>query len=146
MLTIRELLESKEPNLLAVTEETAVREAARRMVEHKVGSALVRDDEGRLIGILTERDVLRIIAGNDVKVLGNPVSEFMTRELYFAKPDEDLDYAANVMTKMRFRHLPVVDGKELLGILSIGDVVRGLKSHAEYENHLLRDYISGKYW
>jgi CBS domain-containing protein len=119
-----------------------VLDAMRILVENNIGSVIVTRD-GSTVGILTERDVLRLGAANPESLATTLVAEAMTRELVVGVADDLVEYAASVMTSNRIRHLPIMDGERLTGVLSIGDVVNALKQEKEVENRYLRDYIQG---
>jgi CBS domain-containing protein len=107
-------------DVLGVAPDTSLVEATRRMHERRVGAVVVRDGE-RLVGILTERDVLRALATDRV---GGPVSESMTAHPDTVDADEQVGHAASLMIHGGFRHLPVVDGDTVVGMVSIRDLVR----------------------
>ncbi len=111
--------------LVTVSPDESVREAVKRMVENNVGSILVVDEEGRLLGIFTERDLARLVAsGADLE---QPVSKYMSRKPLTASPEEPVSKVASKMVEHWLRHLPVVDEEgRLVGILSIRDVLRAI--------------------
>lgn len=143
MKTIREVLETKGDEVVTISPEKTVYEAIQMLTAHRIGALLVREGEGPVLGIITERDVLRIVLHNLDRIREAPVSEFMSTELVCAVPDDELDYAMSVMTENRIRRLPVMEEKRLVGIVSIGDIVKALRSAREYEVRMLRDYIQG---
>jgi CBS domain-containing protein len=96
-----------------------------------------------VVGIVSERDIVRAVAGGDVKVTSRPVSAYMTADVVFAEPGETLDSLLSRMTDRRFRHLPVVQAGRLVGIVSIGDLVKWKISEVEAEAHGLKAYIAG---
>lgn len=108
-------------DVLAVTAETTLAEAAARMHERRVGALVVLDEHDRLVGIVTERDVLRAVATRAVE---GPVSDTMTASPETIEPDEPVSQAATLMIHGGFRHLPVVDGGTVVGMVSIRDLVR----------------------
>ncbi|MCA3590589.1 MAG: CBS domain-containing protein, partial [Methylocystis sp.] len=97
----------------------------------------------RVVGIVSERDIVRAVAGGDGKVTSRPVSAYMTADVVFAEPGETLDSLLSRMTDRRFRHLPVVQAGRLVGIVSIGDLVKWKISEVEAEAHGLKAYIAG---
>ena len=141
-MRIREVLDRKGGSVVTIEPDRTVHDAMRILVENNIGSVIVTQD-GRTVGILTERDVLRLGAANPDSLATTLVADAMTRELVVGVADDLVDYAAGVMTANRIRHLPIVDGEELTGVLSIGDVVNALKQEKEVENRYLRDYIQG---
>ncbi|MCK5446874.1 MAG: CBS domain-containing protein [Gemmatimonadetes bacterium] len=141
-MRIREVLDRKGSSVVTVAPDRTVHDAMQILVEHNIGAVIVTRD-GSIIGILTERDVLRLGAADPGSLATTRVSEAMTKELVVGVADDLVDYAAGVMTSSRIRHLPIVDGEQLIGVLSIGDVVNALKQEKEVENRYLRDYIQG---
>ena len=145
MPTINDLLEKKGREVVTVGPDETVYCAVEILIEKKIGSVLVRDAEHEILGILTERDILRVAHDQPERIKTAKVSEFMTRDLVFGVPEDDLDYVMDMMTRNRFRRLPVMKDGKLVGLLSIGDVVKALKSAKEYENRQLQSYITGGY-
>ena len=141
-MTLEELLRQKENQLISVKASDEVILAVKNMVDCKVGSLLVMSDDGRFIGILTERDVLRFSAERDGNLSGARIEEMMTRDLMVATPDCSIDQAMSMMTEHRFRHLPVMDGGKPIGMVSIGDLVKAKLKDVTVEVKYLRDYIS----
>ena len=141
-MKIRDVLDRKGREVVTVEPESTVLEAMRVLVDHNIGSVVVtRGDE--ILGILTERDVLRLGAAGPGALSDTRVADVMTVELVVGVSDDAIDYVAGIMTANRIRHLPVVDGGSLVGVLSIGDVVNAMKQAVEVENRYLRDYIRG---
>lgn len=141
-MRIREILDRKGGSVVTIEPDRTVHDAMRILVENNIGSVIVTQD-GRTVGILTERDVLRLGAASPESLATTLVGEAMTRELVVGVADDLVEYAAGVMTSNRIRHLPIVDGEGLTGVVSIGDVVNALKQEKEVENRYLRDYIQG---
>ena len=92
-----------------------------------------------------ERDIFRLMATHGESAFSRPVKDFMTENLVVCVPDDDIDTAMACMTNNRFRHLPIVENKKVVGIISIGDVVKAQVHNLKVENHYLIDYITGKY-
>jgi CBS domain-containing protein len=141
-MRIRDVLDRKGREVVTVSPDRSVHEAMQVLVENNVGSVIVVEGE-RPVGILTERDVLRLGAASPGALPSTRVSDAMTRDLVVAMPGDQVEYAAGVMTENRIRHLPIIDGDRLAGVLSIGDVVKAIKQEQEVENRYLRDYIQG---
>ena len=141
-MRIRDVLNHKGKSVVTVQPDRTVLDAMHILVEHNIGSEIVTE-EGSILGILTERDVLRLGAADPESLRTMRVSEAMTRELVVGVAEDLVDYAAGVMTANRIRHLPIVDGDRLTGVVSIGDVVNALKQEKEVENRYLREYIQG---
>jgi CBS domain-containing protein len=111
------------------------------MLAHNIGSLVVLDGVGAMIGIISERDMLRTIYNNDGEWVGVEVSNAMTSEVITAKLSDSADYAMDMMTKHRIRHLPVLDGNKLAGVLSIGDIVKANLNETAFQNQLLKNFI-----
>jgi CBS domain-containing protein len=147
---IRDILREKGDNVATIGAGRTVHEAVRELNSHRIGALVVTGDDGSVQGIVSERDVLRMAAetwddaGDRIpRLRDRPVVGIMTREVICAVPDDELDYAMGIMTQNRIRHLPIVEEGRLIGIISIGDVVRAHLSEAAYENRMLKDYVQG---
>lgn len=142
MERVSDILDEKGSDALAIEGDATVLDAIKRMVESNVGSLLVTEN-GKLAGIVTERDYLRRVTleGRDEKE--TPVREIMTSELVYVTPDTSIDECMAVMTERRIRHLPVlIEGHEIAGVVSIGDVVKFRSKQQSFQIKLLTDYIS----
>lgn len=141
-MKIDEVLGRKGQTVHTIGRHQMVSQAIRLLVNHGVGSLVVTEGD-EVVGIITERDVLRL-ADRKPDGLGSvAVDEVMTRELVLVSPDDDVGHVMEVMTRNRVRHLPVMQGSELRGIISIGDVVNELRRDAESENEHLKSYVQG---
>ncbi len=141
-MKIRDILLGKGHNVVTIAGDRTVLDAVTILTKLNIGSVMVVDGD-RPIGILTERDVLRLTESSGGQLGSFMVSSVMTRELVTATPDDRLHEAIEVMTEQRVRHLPVIEGERLVGILSIGDLLNACRTVAEQENSLLRGYIQG---
>ncbi|MEM1409950.1 MAG: CBS domain-containing protein [Pseudomonadota bacterium] len=126
-----------------IEETESLGEAIDRMARKNIGAVLVINRAGRPSGIVSERDVMRVMAGAPTGIRQRPVHQVMTAELVTCHPDETVDELLDLMTERRFRHVPVMDGDELLGLLSIGDVVKHRMREVKAEAEALRMYIAG---
>ncbi len=132
-MTVGILLQRKSGPLVTIAPDASLSDAVASLAEHRIGAIVAVDDGGRLVGILSERDVVRILAEKGPQVLSDPVSSVMTRAVVTCTLEESIPVIMERMTRGRFRHVPVVERGRLLGIISIGDVER--------ESAELRDYI-----
>lgn len=146
MSTVRDILRLKGNTAVAsITPDVSVFEAAVQMTERGIGSLVVRGDDGRLVGILTERDVLSQVVARRRDPLTTPAEDVMTTEVICCRPHTSLEEARGAMKNRRIRHLPVLsDEEELVGLVSIGDL-NAFQSQAHEETiYLLQEYIAGR--
>ena len=122
-MKVRNILATKGGRVITIAPEETVRRAVALLVEHRIGAVVVADAAGQLVGILSERDVMRA-AAEDEGVFGQPVEGIMTREVIVGMSQDDVLAVAHTMLEKRFRHLPIVDEGRLIGIISIGDVLK----------------------
>lgn len=142
---VRDLLAEKGGDVYFVRPEQTVYEAIQVLTRHNIGAVLVLDDDDRLVGIFTERDVLKQCVRRSDRLKSTHVKDAMTTDLIIGVPDDDVDYLMGVMTVNKIRHIPILEGKRVVGVVSIGDVVKSQLKDAHYENRYLKDYIMGKY-
>jgi CBS domain-containing protein len=138
---LSEILDEKGNDVLEIEADDSVFEAVRRMVEANVGSLLVRDGAD-IAGIVTERDYLRRAALEGRPDKETPVREIMSTPLIVVTPETPVDECMALMTDRRIRHLPVVDGGEVVGVISIGDLVKFKSKQQSFEIKYLTEYIT----
>ena len=131
-MNIARLLASKGANVVTIGPENTIREALRRLAQHNIGALVVVEGQGGLSGIVTERDIVRALARTEA-ILDEPIAAIMTRDVVIGTPQDDLVAVGHTMTESRIRHLPVVDGGRLVGIVSIGDVVKAQRDQYQGE-------------
>jgi CBS domain-containing protein len=141
-MRIEEILRTKGRDVVTIGATQTVLEAVKVLVDHNIGGLVVMEDE-HPTGILTERDILRLTARAPGQLGSIRVGSVMTRDVITAEPEDDLATMMDVMTENKIRHLPVMDGGRLAGIISIGDLVNACRASAESENLHLRRYIQG---
>jgi CBS domain-containing protein len=141
-MRIRDILREKGPTVITIAPELPLQEALHVLAEHNIGALVVFD--GRIRGIISERDLLRRAALDLAGLARAQVRDAMTAEVVTAAPDADIRDVMDIMTEHRIRHLPVLEGDHLVGIISIGDVVNALRSTVESENRYLHAYIHGQ--
>lgn len=141
-MKIEEILSKKGHDVVTITESQSVLDAARVLVDHNIGGLVIMEGE-HPTGILTERDILRLTARSPGELGSIQVGAVMTRALITAKPEDRLDEMMDVMTENKIRHLPVMEGDRLAGMISIGDLLHACRTVAEKENSQLRQYIQG---
>jgi CBS domain-containing protein len=142
--TISTILKDKSPEIWSVTPAASVYDAIEMMSEKRVGALLVISD-GKLVGVISERDYARkvILRGKSSKE--TQVQEIMTSPVIFVTPKHSVDECMSIMTNSRIRHLPVVEEEKVVGIVSIGDLVKWIISAQDETIHQLHNYITGKY-
>lgn len=141
-MTVKTILDQKGRDVFTVRPDITVAEAGIELSKHKIGAIVVVDSGDKICGILSERDIVRAIAENGPSVLDNPVSSVMTSQVKVCSENHSINELMEMMTKGRFRHLPVeVDGK-IGGIVSIGDVVRMKIEQVEREAEEIKAYIT----
>ncbi len=139
-MRVHEILKGKGDSVYQISPDATMAEAVDRLVKFNIGSLLVTDGES-IVGIITERDVLKAIAGG-TKGLGDLVVEnFMTKDLVTGNSNDEVGEIMGMMTSHRVRHLPIIDDERLAGMISIGDVVKSQYELLAVENHYLRVYI-----
>ncbi len=135
------ILRQKGNDVISVAETATLQEAAVRLDEERVGAMVILGESGSVIGVISERDLVRALARKGADALSMSVAECMTRAVVTARPTDTIEHAMNAMTDRRIRHLPVVDGNELLGVVSIGDLVKMRIAEADAEVDAIRSYI-----
>lgn len=143
-MLVRQILSAKpEQKVLAVAPQTPVAEAVRILAEKRIGALVISSDGRRAEGILSERDIVRELAVRGGEILIQPVAELMTRRLVTCTPGDSARHVVEKMTAGRFRHMPVLEGGEMIGLISIGDVVKGRLDELTMETNALADMIRG---
>ena len=141
-MLITEILKSKGDLVFTVSPQDTLASAATRLHEQRVGALVVHDEADGIAGIVSERDVVRAVAGGGAAALDLPLSRFMTRDVIYAQPTETVDSLLTRMTDRRIRHLPVTERGRLVGIVSIGDLVKAKIAETVQEAQSLKAYIA----
>lgn len=142
-MTVAAILRQKGSEVARVSPETPVAEVARRLRERRIGAILVLDGEEGLLGIVSERDIVSNLAAHGAATLEMRAADIMTSSLHTVTPRSTLVEAMAQMTNRRVRHLPVLEGDRLVGIVSIGDVVKARLDAQEQEVDSLKAYVAG---
>ena len=143
MTTVAAILKHKGYSVTAVAPTATIREVAEVLSERRIGAVLVIDQADQLLGIVSERDIVRSLAANEMRTLDMTAGQLMTRALQVAHPNTTVAEAMQIMTAGRFRHLPVVEHDTLIGLVSIGDVVKARIMHQDVVVESLTAYVSG---
>jgi CBS domain-containing protein len=141
-MKLRSILSEKGNVMFQVGPQQTVQDAVHLLVTHNIGSLIVVSGT-EAVGIVTERDVLRQCAVNSTVLSVTLVKDIMTRDIVVCHPDDDVDEAMSVMIRKRIRHLPIIDEGGIVGMISIGDIVKSQLQDSRHEIKYLRDYISG---
>ncbi|GLH77844.1 inosine-5-monophosphate dehydrogenase [Bradyrhizobium sp. SSBR45G] len=139
-MTVRAILDTKGHKVESVESQTTLAEAAKLLADRKIGAVLVMSGT-RMEGILSERDIVRSLGERGAAALTEPVSNVMTRRVVSCKPADTVAAIMEMMTNGKFRHLPVIEGGLVVGLISIGDVVKWRVQEYENEQEALRQYI-----
>lgn len=142
-MKVRDVLLAKGEQVYSISPYQTMQDVVRVLMAHRIGALLVVD-EGRMVGIITERDVLRECLDGADRLASILVRDAMTRDLVVGAPGDDVDEVMARMTEHRVRHLPVIDDGQVAGLISLGDAVKASLDETAYENGFLREYIHGR--
>ena len=142
-MTIAAILRHKGTDIAAVAPTSLIAEVTVALAEHRIGAVLVRDSAGQLLGIVSERDIVRCLARSGAACLDMTAAQLMTSQLHTVTPATSTGEALSLMTASRIRHLPVIEDDHLVGLVSIGDVVKAQLDDQAQEVDSLRAYVAG---
>jgi CBS domain-containing protein len=143
MTTVAAILKHKGYQVTTIDPTVTIAHVVDVLAQHRIGAVLVMDGAEQLLGIVSERDIVRCMAANGARTLEMTAGQLMTRALQFAHPETTVAEAMQMMTVGRFRHMPVMDRTALVGLISIGDVVKARIMEQEDEVDSLKAYVSG---
>jgi CBS domain-containing protein len=141
-MTVKHILKTKGRDVVTIEADQTLGAAARLLSEKRIGAIVVGNTFRPVLGILSERDIVRAVAARGAAALDEPVSRSMTEKVVTCSETAAVNEVMEIMTDGKFRHLPVVDGGRLTGIISIGDVVKHRVAEIEAETAAMRDYIA----
>ena len=142
-MKISSILSKKGGGVISIGQQAKIQEAIEMMAEHNIGALIVEDESGELIGIISERDIIRsAVKRRDVSTL--PVNEVMTTEVVIGLPEDDVLVVVHIMTEKRFRHLPIRSEGRLVGIVSIGDILKAQRDEYKGEIDTLETQLMAK--
>lgn len=144
-MKVKEILGKKPTKMITITPDQSLLTASQLLTEHNIGAVVVVDEDNNPVGILSERDIIRKLASLEGDVVSHHVQDTMTKDIIIGLLNDDLSYVTNTMTNKRIRHLPIMEDGKLVGMVSIGDVVKSQMESFANEAHTLRQYISGGY-
>ncbi len=140
-MTVKMILANKGANVVTIEPTSTLGDAIGILAERRIGALVVTGADGRLVGIITERDIVRMLAKHGATALDLPITQAMTRKVVTCGQAETVSGVMERMTEGKFRHVPVIDRERLIGVVSIGDVVKFRLEEMERESSALRDYI-----
>jgi len=138
------ILKSKGRGVVTATANKSLLDIAKLLVQHGIGCIVIVGNDDKIAGIVSERDLMHAIGQSGAKVLKEPVSDFMTKKVVTAREADTVDQLMSEMTTHRFRHMPVVERGRLIGLVSIGDLVKIHVADAEFESGAMRQYITSQ--
>lgn len=142
-MQVRHILQNKGRDIIGVADSASLGEAARILAQHRVGALIIQDSGGALAGIFSERDLVHAVAEDGPLALSRAIAACMSRQITTCREDDSVEEVMEMMTRGRFRHVPVLDDRQrLAGMISIGDVVKSRIAETTSEANSLRDYIS----
>ncbi|SOE08332.1 CBS domain protein [Hoeflea halophila] len=142
-MTVKQILDQKGRDVVTVSPSMVTEEAVRFLGDNKIGAVVVTGDGGKIAGILSERDIVRAVGRKGADALSAPISTIMTSKVTTCGEDHTINQVMELMTNGRFRHMPVEKDGKLVGIISIGDVVRRRIEDVEREAEEIKAYIAG---
>ena len=140
-MIVKAILSAKGGDVISIDPTATLDTAVKTLAEHKIGALLVLGTDRRVIGILSERDIVRAQAARGAGVLSEPLAQVMTRKVVTCSESDSVGVLMERMTTGKFRHLPVIEDDRVIGVVSIGDVVKHRLQEIEQESAALRDYI-----
>lgn len=141
-MNVATILQAKGHNVVTAHSTATLEEIARLLRDARIGAVMISPDRTRVQGILSERDIVRAVAEHGTDALSMKASAFMTEEVTTCGPEDHVAELMSVMTQKRIRHLPVCEHGALIGVISIGDVVKWRVEEIEHEAEALRDYVT----
>ncbi len=141
-MTVEHILLTKGREVFSIDPGQTLAQAARLLVERHIGAVIVADQFRPVLGILSERDIVRALAARGAAALDEPVAGLMTEKVVSCTSKAGLNEVMELMTQGKFRHVPVIEGGRLIGIVSIGDIVKHRLAEIEEETRAMRDYIA----
>ncbi len=141
-MKVEQILQAKGADVFAVSDADSIAEAVSVLNDKNIGAVVVKDQSGGVVGILSERDIVRRLGANGPEALNMRVADCMTPKPYTCSPEATIDDVMGQMTEKRIRHLPVTSDGALVGVVSIGDVVKRKIENAEQEAAALKEYIA----
>jgi len=144
-MRVSDVLKAKNRGVITTTTGTGITQAMKQLIENGISCLPVLDEEERLVGIVSDKDIFRAIHQNTENFTWMSCGDLMTTDVIIGVEDDELHYIGSLMTKNRIRHIPIMNNEKLVGLVSVGDVVKMSMDHMEVENRYLKNYITGAY-
>lgn len=144
-MKVKDILAQKGSRVITIEKDISILDAMKIFPANRVGSLIVVDKFNDILGIIAARDVLMAVINHLDQIKTMTVEEIMTTNLIIGTEEDSIEYLQAIMTENRIRHIPILEGRKLKGLVSIGDVVKALMTEKDVENRYLKDYIADKY-
>ncbi len=144
-MRVFDVLKQKDRGVITTTTGTGITQAMKVLIENQISCLPVLDEEERLVGIISDKDIFLAIHQNTGNFAWMTCGDLMTTDVIIGVEHDDLRYIGSLMTHNRIRHIPIMDGDRLVGLVSVGDVVKMTMDSIEVENRYLKNYITGQY-
>ena len=144
-MKVKDILAQKGSRVITIEKDISILDAMKIFPANRVGSLIVVDKFNDILGIIAARDVLMAVINHLEQIKTMTVEEIMTTDLIIGTEEHSIEYLQAIMTENRIRHVPILEGRKLKGLVSIGDVVKALMTEKDVENRYLKDYIADKY-
>ena len=144
-MLVKEILNNKQKKVVTATAETSVKTAMELLLTNRISCLPVVDDSQQLVGIISDKDIFKKVYETPVDYRDIKVDQLMTVDVIVGLPGDEMSYIAGLMTNNRIRHIPIVEKNQLLGIVSVGDIVKTQMEHIEIENRYLKQYLASSY-
>lgn len=144
-MKVKDILAQKGSRVITIEKDIPVLDAMKIFPANRVGSLIVVDKFNEILGLIAARDVLMAVINHLDQIKSMTVEQIMTTNLIIGTEEDTIDYLQAIMTENRIRHVPILEGRKLKGLVSIGDIVKALMTEKDVENRYLKDYIADKY-
>jgi CBS domain-containing protein len=146
-ITAATILKNKDPAILTITPDTLISEASKILTDKRIGCVIALNPQGKIAGILSERDIVNGLANAGQPILNMAATQFMTHDVIVSHPEDSMAKLMSIMSAKRIRHLPVIDdNNHLVGVISIGDIINARMIELEQESDAMHQYIEGRKW
>ena len=144
-MLVKDILNQQKRKIITAGEKTTIKQAMKLMVDNKISCLPVLEDDGKLVGIISDKDIFWKIYETECHIREMTVGEVMTSNLIVGVPEDEVPYIAGVMTENKIRHVPIIQQDRMIGLVSVGDIVKTQMENIKIENRYLQQYISGSY-